>query len=114
TARTASALARCKAAQEVSSMARPFHLVISGSFVIVGEEPDGDSVRFVADDADLFNQLENGHQVRLTPKNGSVQLRFEGVDATELHYGGVAQPGGGSARDVLLGWIGSGAVSSKN
>ncbi|HEV8648118.1 MAG TPA: thermonuclease family protein [Actinomycetes bacterium] len=35
-----------------------------------------------------------------------MQLRFEGVDAPELHYGTAAQALGREARDQLLAWIG--------
>ena len=93
-------------------MSLPAHLVISGEFVIVGKEPDGDSVRFVADDPSLFEQLDNGH-LAVTSKDGSIQLRFEGVDTTELHYGQFAQPFGAGARDELLKWMGFGKVKFK-
>jgi endonuclease YncB( thermonuclease family) len=84
----------------------PYHRLIAGTFVVVGKEPDGDSVRFVADDVDLLFELRNGHRVKPTKSDGSVQLRFEGVDAPELHYGSDAQPLGSEARDALLGWMG--------
>jgi hypothetical protein len=93
-------------------MALPFHLLISGRFVIVGKEPDGDSVRFVAEDPDLYAQLRNGHRVRVS-KDGSVQLRFEGVDAPELHYGIFAQDLGAKARDELLKWMGFSSIVFK-
>jgi endonuclease YncB( thermonuclease family) len=86
-------------------MALPNHLLITGNFVIIGKEPDGDSVRFVADDPSLYAKLEDGHRA-VVSKDGSIQLRFEGVDATELHYGQFAQPLGDKARDELLGWMG--------
>ena len=38
--------------------------------------------------------------------NGSVQLRLEGIDAPELHYGTTSQPRGATARDALLTWLG--------
>jgi endonuclease YncB( thermonuclease family) len=84
----------------------PYHLVIKGELVVIGKEPDGDSVRFVADDPSRYQQLQNGHRVRLTKSDGSVQLRFEGVDAPELHYGPFAQPLGERARNELLRWVG--------
>src|SRR5690242_8582760 len=87
-------------------MASPCHLAIRGQLVIVGKEPDGDSVRFIPDDAALFAELRNGHRVRITKSDGSVQLRFEAVDAAELHYGTAAQPLGEKARNELLQWIG--------
>ncbi|MGH3818861.1 MAG: hypothetical protein ACRDRE_14105 [Pseudonocardiaceae bacterium] len=73
---------------------------------IVGYEPDGDSVRFIADDATHYQTLKRADRIRPSRRDGSVQLRFEGVDAPELHYGTAAQPLGDTARDALLGWIG--------
>ena len=79
----------------------PGFLLIRGSFVIVGKQPDGDSVRFIADDTRLFDQLKNNSRIRLS-KDNSVQLRFEAIDAPELHYLGQAQPMGSESRDALL------------
>lgn len=76
-------------------------MLIRGMFVIVGKQPDGDSVRFVADDTSLFNKLKNNGRIRLS-KDNSVQLRFEAIDAPELHYLGQAQPLGSESRDALL------------
>jgi Staphylococcal nuclease homologue len=86
-------------------MASPSYLVIKGDFVIIGKEPDGDSVRFIASDPDLYRQLHRAYRIKLS-RDGSVQLRFEGVDAPELHYGSAAQPLGAEARDALLSWMG--------
>jgi endonuclease YncB( thermonuclease family) len=79
----------------------PTFLLIRGTFVIVGKQPDGDSVRFVADNSSLFSQLKNNARIRLS-KDQSVQLRFEAIDAPELHYLGAAQPLGSESRDALL------------
>jgi len=76
-------------------------LVIRGAFVVIGKSPDGDSVRFVPDNADLLKQLKNSYRIR-TSRDGSVQLRFEAIDAPELHFGSAEQPLGVKARDVLL------------
>lgn len=86
-------------------MASPFYLVIKGEFVIVGKEPDGDSVRFIADEPDLYQELHRNYRIKLS-RDRSVQLRFEGVDAPEVHYGKDAQPLGTQARDQLLDWMG--------
>jgi endonuclease YncB( thermonuclease family) len=91
-------------------MASPFFLCIHGKLVIVGYEPDGDSVRFIADDATHYQALTRADRIRPSKRDGSVQLRFEGVDAPELHYGTAAQPLGDTARDALLGWIGFTAI----
>ncbi len=69
--------------------------------MIVGKQPDGDSVRFIADDPSLLGKLENHYRIRLS-KDHSVQLRFEAIDAPELHYLGAAQPLGSESRDALL------------
>ena len=79
----------------------PF-IVIGGSYHLVGQtpsgkasgfEPDGDSMQFKPDDPSLLDRLERlGSPYRLT-KIGSTQLRFEGIDALELHFdGGHHQP----------------------
>ncbi len=75
--------------------------MIRGTFVILGKQPDGDSVRFIADDTNLLSQLKNNSRIRLS-KDNSVQLRFEAIDAPELHYLGQAQPLGSESRDALL------------
>lgn len=94
-------------------MASPAFLAIHGKLVIVGYEPDGDSVRFIADDPGQFRRLQRGYKVRVSQRDGSVQLRFEAIDSAELHYGNAAQPGGDVARDSTLGWIGFHDVTYK-
>jgi endonuclease YncB( thermonuclease family) len=79
--------------------------VIFGEFVIIGKQPDGDSVRFKADNPSLLSKLKNADRLKES-KDGTVQLRFEGIDAPELHYGGTLQPMGRESRDKLLEWIG--------
>lgn len=79
----------------------PFTL-IKGTFRLVnrsannqqtGFQPDGDSIHFKPQNAKLLDQLERlSRPYRLT-RIGSVMLRFEGIDALELHY----QPTGGGA-----------------
>ena len=86
-------------------MASPYHLAIPGKFVVVGKQPDGDSVRFVAENAAQYRDLRNGHRARVS-SDGSVQLRFEAIDAPEVHYGTAAQPLGPEARAAALQWLG--------
>jgi hypothetical protein len=72
----------------------PF-LLIQGTFHLVnrtsagnetGFEPDGDSIQFKPANPALLDRLDQvGRQYRLT-KIGSTQLRFEGIDALELHF----------------------------
>jgi endonuclease YncB( thermonuclease family) len=92
-------------------MSSPYQLAVRGRLVIVGYEPDGDSVRFVADDPTLFTRLQRGYKIRRSTRDGSVQLRLEGIDAPELHYGSAAQPDGDTARDWLLDKLGFRDVS---
>jgi endonuclease YncB( thermonuclease family) len=80
-------------------------LVLRGRLVVVGKQPDGDSVRFVPDTPGLLQQLAGAERIRLS-HDGSVQLCLDGVDAPELHYNQAAQPLGEQARDDLLARIG--------
>lgn len=88
----------------INTKAKGF-LAIKGAFVIIGKSPDGDSVRFKPDDQQLLFRLKNSGRIKVS-KDGSVQLRFEGIDAPELHYGDLEQPLGAKSRDVLLDLIG--------
>lgn len=83
----------------------PFTL-IKGSFRAVGMSPDGDSIRFAADDRDLINSLPGGPPDP-NPRP-SVQLRLEGIDALETHYAARHQPTqwARAARDRLLNFVG--------
>lgn len=56
----------------------PF-VLIQGTFEPTSGIPDGDSVRFQAEDDTLFDKLEG----RIKFKGGQVQLRYEGIDALE-------------------------------
>jgi endonuclease YncB( thermonuclease family) len=87
-------------------MSSPYLLTLRGRLVIEGYSPDGDSIRFIADRPDLFHHLERGYKIRRSLRDGSVQLRLEGIDAPELHYGDAAQPDGDAARDWLLSHVG--------
>jgi hypothetical protein len=74
---------------------------------LVGSRPDGDSAWFKPDNPNLLSDI--GHRSADFNKGGFAQLRFEGIDALELHY-----PGGDhqlaaptvAARDFLLEEIG--------
>lgn len=85
-------------------MDAPFH-VLQGTFVVVGHAPDGDSIRFVADDASQWSALP-GHTRLRFGHDGAAQVRLEGIDAPELHYHLDAQPLGVAARDALLAELG--------
>lgn len=86
-------------------MAIACYQALRGSFVILGKSPDGDSMRFIADKPDGYKPIYRAYKI--TPaRDGSVQLRFEGIDAPEVHYGSAAQPMGNAVRDKLLERIG--------
>lgn len=88
-----------------------YYLPIRGAFIVVGKESDADSVRLIADDADLYQCLKRAYSIKPSrgpSGDGSVQLRFEAVDAPEVHYGQAEQPLGAEARDLLLEWMGFG------
>jgi endonuclease YncB( thermonuclease family) len=92
-------------------------VVIEGTFHLVGGtgagnpsgfEPDGDSIQFKPADPALLERLDRvGRPFRLTAI-GSTQLRFEGIDALELHYDGSHQPRplADQAREFLTGELG--------
>lgn len=88
-------------------------LVLRGDFVVIGKAPDGDSVRFIPDNAALLKELKNSSRIRPS-KDGSVQLRFEAIDAPELHFSNVAQPLGATSRDALLERMGFHKLSFKS
>lgn len=67
----------------------PFHL-IKGTFHVVGYSPDGDSIRFKADDRTNWNVL-SGPPVELNAREHA-QLRIEAIDTLETHYQGHHQP----------------------
>ena len=66
----------------------PFH-AIKGTFHVVGYSPDGDSIRFKADDPDNWDKLRGR-----VNRNGRdhAQLRIEAIDTLETHYKSEHQP----------------------
>jgi endonuclease YncB( thermonuclease family) len=80
--------------------------LIKGTFHVAGYSPDGDSVRFKAQDSSLWKKL-SGPAVQANAR-GHAQLRIEAVDALETHYMGFSQPLGAArtARDFLLSFLG--------
>jgi len=63
--------------------------LIRGTFHVIGSSPDGDSVRFRARSKRQWEKLAGRARVR---KNSQVQVRFEGIDALETHFGSSHQP----------------------
>jgi hypothetical protein len=69
-------------------------VLIKGAFHLDAGLPDGDSVRFMADDDRLFDRLR-GRRVEFKA-DGTVQLRYEGIDTVEK---AAIQPLAGDSRD---------------
>ena len=78
----------------------PFTL-IKGQFVPAAGEPDGDSVRFRADDPIFWLKLE-GRRVDINFENRTVQTRFEGIDAIEKR---ATKPLSAEAKNSMLSLI---------
>jgi endonuclease YncB( thermonuclease family) len=87
------------------------YLVLHGVFMIEGKQPDGDSIRFRPDQPELLQKLKRADRIEPSNKDGTVQLRLEGIDAPELHYENVAQPFSKEPRDALLSWFGFSSVT---
>jgi hypothetical protein len=83
-------------------MAVPFLLAFHGELTVVGKRPDGDSIRFVPESPERLDDLQRADRKRISKTDGSLQLRLEGIDTPETHYGEDAQPLGDRARDWLL------------
>ena len=67
----------------------PF-VVIKGTFHVEGYSPDGDSVRFMAENREHWAKL-SGRTAELNAR-GHAQLRFEAIDTLETHYLNMHQP----------------------
>ena len=87
-------------------------LCLAGTYRILATEPDGDSIRFYADDAEQWKLVPGQHAVQ-TNAGGGAQLRLDGIDALETHYGArgavpLHQPLelAHKAADELLRWLG--------
>jgi hypothetical protein len=66
------------------------YTLIKGSFHVVGQSPDGDSLKFRASNAMLWDKIQTENRdlfIKNFKENaGVVQLRLEGIDALETHY----------------------------
>lgn len=88
-------------------MSLGFYRLIKGHLTVrPRQSPDGDSMRFIANDMSLFEGLPRYSTPSITGDTESYQLRFQAIDTPELHYGGAAQPHGKESRDGLLSWLG--------
>lgn len=83
-------------------MAAPFLLAFHGELTVIGKRPDGDSIRFIPQSPERLDDLQRADRKRISKTDGSLQLRLEGIDTPETHYGPHAQPLGDRARDWLL------------
>ncbi|MEM6629629.1 MAG: hypothetical protein AAF694_08145 [Bacteroidota bacterium] len=72
------------------------YYLIKGHFQVVGFSPDGDSLMFKASNPKDWDKLQSHHQElfeeKLKAGEGSVQLRLQGIDALETHYGPMPIP----------------------
>lgn len=79
-------------------------LLIRGTFRPGTGVPDGDTVRFAADNANLlFRLMRQGSPPRLSEQNGTIPLRYEAVDAMER---GARAPESPEATAANLGFLG--------
>jgi endonuclease YncB( thermonuclease family) len=86
-------------------MTSPYYQVIKGNFAIVGKQPDGDTLNFIAEREELYENLQRSYRVNFK-SDRSVRVRLESIDTPELSYGGNAQPFAEEARDRILKLIG--------
>ncbi|MBS0498321.1 MAG: hypothetical protein HRU77_09120 [Gammaproteobacteria bacterium] len=88
-------------------MSLGYYKLIKGQLAVMHRQsPDGDSMRFIADDMSLFADLPRYSEPSEASGTESYQLRFQAIDTPELHYGGAAQPHGRASRNGLLKWLG--------
>ena len=88
-----------------------FHLVSAGANGQPnGFQPDGDSIQFKPANLSLLDKLTQIKRPIHLSAIQSTQLRFEGIDALELHFAGAARhqprPLADDARDFLTGLLG--------
>lgn len=89
-------------------MSLGFYRVIKGKLIVREKQsPDGDSMRFIANDMSLFEDLPRYEAPKPNAADeASFQLRFQAIDTPELHYGGAEQPHGLESRNGYLHWLG--------
>ena len=86
----------------------PLYNALDGHVVLDGYQPDGDSFRFLPRDPSRLADLRRAPLIERSRRDGTVQIRLEGIDAPELHYNhpNASQPRASGARDALLTWLG--------
>jgi endonuclease YncB( thermonuclease family) len=60
-------------------------LSLAGTYTVLATEPDGDSIRFTANNPEAWTLVPGPHRVRVNA-DGGAQLRLDGIDALETHY----------------------------
>lgn len=65
-------------------MSSATHLLLTGTYIQNGKQPDGDSVRFAADHPALYPDIHNGHRVDISKQDITAPLHLESVDALDL------------------------------
>lgn len=93
------------ASGEASEISKPY-VVATGKLVIEQYQPDGDSIRFIADAPEILTTIRRGDLLKPSNRDRSVQLRLEGIDAPETHFHKFEQPYGVHAREFFLGHLG--------
>lgn len=76
--------------------------IISGYLTIIGKLPTGDTLGFIPNDIKTFGDVYRNHLLQPSPRDGSVSLRFEGIDSPEFNYTSHNQKFSKQARDYLL------------
>ncbi len=69
----------------------PFYL-IQGTFHVKGASPDGDSIRFKANDLGHWAKINAPGRIVKIKALGRVQLRIEAIDTLETHFENLHQP----------------------
>ncbi|MFQ5576191.1 MAG: hypothetical protein ACE5G8_04295, partial [Anaerolineae bacterium] len=66
------------------------YTLIKGVYHIVGYSPDGDSIKFRANNNARWDKIITDHretfEEKLAAENGVITLRLQGIDALETHY----------------------------
>ncbi|MEZ4670906.1 MAG: hypothetical protein R3E39_23630 [Anaerolineae bacterium] len=66
------------------------YTLIKGTYYVVGHSPDGDSIKFKANNPELWKKINTDNrdvfEQSLAANDGVVMLRLQGVDALETHY----------------------------
>ncbi|MCB9450936.1 MAG: hypothetical protein H6672_05820 [Anaerolineaceae bacterium] len=71
-------------------MVLEMYMLIKGTYYVVGMSPDADSIKFKADNPNLWQKIETENRKQfeeaLTKEAGIVTIRLQAIDALETHY----------------------------